>query len=120
MRLKSGVTVLLVAGIFAGGCGGGSKPKPSGPSDAQADASAKTAARTAATEMEACFVDSQSYADCKPRAAASDVSEATASGYKLTVDSSSGNKFVIEKTDSGVKRTCTTRGKDGCPDSGAW
>jgi hypothetical protein len=121
MRFKSGVTVLLVAGVIAG-CGGGDEKKPSAakPDAAQADATAKTAARTAATEMEACFVDAASYADCKPASAGVQVSDATATGYTLTAKSAAGNSFVIAKTGSGLERTCTTKGEGGCGADGSW
>jgi hypothetical protein len=124
MHFKSGVTVLLVAGAFAAGCGGGDKQKSSAapsPNAAQADATAKAAARTAVSELEACYVDSMNYGDCKPATRGVDLSDATATGYKLTAKSAAGNSFVIEKAKSGaITRTCTTKGEGGCPPSGAW
>jgi hypothetical protein len=120
--MKSGVTMLLVAAVFAGGCGGDDEKSTAAdkPGAAQADASAKAAARTAVSEMEACYVDSMSYADCKPFSGGAEVSGATDVAYTITGKSTSGNSFVIAKEETGLKRTCTTKGEGGCPAAGTW
>lgn len=42
-------------------------------------------------------------------------------GYVVTVESSTGNKFSIErKASSQTFLTCTEKGKAGCPPSGEW
>jgi len=42
-------------------------------------------------------------------------------GYKITVESETGNKFSIERNkESETFLTCTTKGKAGCPPSGEW
>lgn len=42
-------------------------------------------------------------------------------GYKITVESSTGNKFSIERNASSeTSLTCTTKGNAGCPPSGEW
>lgn len=127
MSFKGGMTAVLVAGLVASGCGGGEKDKsssaPAKPDAAQAtraDASAKAAARTAVTEMEACFVDAQSYTGCKPSDAGVQLTDVSDAGYTLTEKSASGNSFAIAKTASGLERTCTTAGSGGCAAGGTW
>jgi type IV pilus assembly protein PilA len=42
-------------------------------------------------------------------------------GYKITVESSTGNTFSIERNaESQTLLTCATKGKAGCPPSGEW
>jgi type IV pilus assembly protein PilA len=42
-------------------------------------------------------------------------------GYKISVKSSTGNVFSIERNaESETFLTCTTKGKAGCPPSGEW
>jgi type IV pilus assembly protein PilA len=45
-----------------------------------------------------------------------------AKGYTVTATAgkSSGNTFTITNLEGVVTRTCTTKGKGGCPESGTW
>ncbi|MFP5389532.1 MAG: type II secretion system protein [Thermoleophilia bacterium] len=46
---------------------------------------------------------------------------ASGAGYKVTVESSTGNKFSVERNaESKTFLKCTTAGKAGCPPSGEW
>ena len=99
------------------------------------DTEAKSAARTAQTAMETWYTDEQDYSATKADLEAIEpalkegagaslavtpgaVGDGTA-GYAVAVDSKTTNKFTITKSSaaagSGVKRTCTTPGKFGCP-----
>src|SRR3954447_6004422 len=122
MTFKSGITLVVVTGLLAAGCGGGGKEESTaGPAQAkQADAPAKSNARTATSEMEACFVDATSYAGCKPSTAGGQVSGVTDATYTLSAKSTSGNTFVIAKTGTGLTRSCTTAGQGGCSAGGTW
>jgi prepilin-type N-terminal cleavage/methylation domain-containing protein len=100
------------------------------------DAKAKSAVRAAATAAETYFTDTESYegmdADelrkIEPslsHAEGASLSVAvTDSGesYTLSVRSKAGNTFSIARSDTAksTSRTCTTRGRDGCPASGVW
>lgn len=44
----------------------------------------------------------------------------TATGYTLTSESSTGNKFVITNTAGALTFTCTVISKGGCPSTGNW
>jgi hypothetical protein len=117
----------LVLTILIAGCGGGGDGKDSDsksaapPADAaQQDATAKGAAREFVTELEACYVDSQSYASC-PKGSGSVTATGTDDGYVVTSRSESGNAFAIAKVGGAAAvRTCTAPGKGGCPASGEW
>jgi type IV pilus assembly protein PilA len=104
------------------------------------DASAKELARTAQTTAETISTDNNgSYESIKANTDLSAVeksiptaevngaaylSEAvgTAKGYKVvaTAGKSSGDTFTIKNEEGVVTRTCTTKGKGGCPASGEW
>jgi hypothetical protein len=99
------------------------------PADA---AEAKSAARAAASAVESCFVDSMDYSQCKSAKVLSaagagvepgsdpgqvEVTEATASTYKIEAHAEGGAVFAIEKAASGeMKRTCSGPGCEG----GSW
>jgi type IV pilus assembly protein PilA len=102
------------------------------------DSEAKSAARTAQTAMETFYTDEQDYNanEAALRALEPALNDGAAStldvtpgtdgdgngGYTIEVDSKSGNKFTIRKTagTARVTRTCTDRGKYGCPANGSW
>ncbi len=82
------------------------------------DSSAKSDARNAVTQMESCFTDAQTYANCGSKLPAAGlpatkvaVTGADADGYVVTASSDSGNTFIITKTAGAYARTCT--GADG-------
>jgi hypothetical protein len=124
-RLALALALVLVLGALVGACGSSSKKTGSAPQantqqQAQDDAVAKSNARIAATEIEACYVDQAAYTGCEPSKPGL-TATATDTGYKLTVQSKSGNSFVIAKDASGaMKRTCTTGGQGGCHPGGSW
>ena len=100
------------------------------------DASAKSDVRNAVSQIESCFADEQTYANCGPSAAAMSKTNtgltfgatadntvptiglvATATGYTITAKSKSTIDFVITKQNNGPSvRTCTVAGttKGGC------
>jgi hypothetical protein len=45
---------------------------------------------------------------------------ATATGYTIVGQSSSGNRFTITKAGSTVTRTCSTKSSGACPSTGNW
>ena len=92
------------------------------------DSSAKSDVRNTVSEMEACFVDGQTYAGCQDadevKALKTTVtigSDAT-KAYTVVATSKSGNTFTIEHdSGSGDTRTCTrTETKGGCPTGLSW
>jgi type IV pilus assembly protein PilA len=95
------------------------------------DSAAKSAARNAVSQMESCFVDSQTYTGCDTSTEVTNlgsgltgfsvtITNATKS-YTVLATSKSGNAFtLIHSTDTGDTRTCTrTETKGGCPGTGA-
>jgi type IV pilus assembly protein PilA len=82
------------------------------------DASAKSDARNAVSQMESCFTDTQDYTGC-PNAdsplAPGVVPTTTATTYKVSQASKSGNVFWISRDAAGVyTRDCTTHGTGSC------
>ena len=98
------------------------------------DASAKSDARNLVSQVEACFADTQDYAQCNNASAlgttgldygtsAGQVSVTTAATGTFTVEavSQSGNKFRINRVaGGGYTRACDTAGNGGCKTGGAW
>lgn len=99
------------------------------------DEAAKANARNLASAMEVCFVTEQSYDQCtlasdgtvggeptglaEGNAGGEISSTGTDVGYVIKSKSESGNTFVITKAADGrPKRTCTTKGRGGCPSKG--
>ena len=87
------------------------------------DASAKSDARNAVSQMESCFTDAQTYANCDttvekgPTIVASGATGIVATGttgFTVKATSASGNTFTIVKSASGYARTCTQTGQGGC------
>jgi type IV pilus assembly protein PilA len=98
------------------------------------DAQAKSAAAVAAEAFEIYHQDHHGYADATAaalidvepslrQARALDV-EGLADGYRLSVESKSGDAgggpFRIERSDDDVVRSCDQPGLGGCPESGLW
>jgi type IV pilus assembly protein PilA len=102
------------------------------------DASSKSDARNLVSQIEACFANEQTYANCMPAANGTLGGDATGlpigagsgqvtaavsgtKGYTVTATSKSGTKFQIIKADDGSSsRTCDKPATGGCPTGGAW
>ena len=99
------------------------------------DASAKSDARTSVTQIESCFTDQQTYADCtwtgmtgppeilEAKLPSSVVVTSTAAdSYVITATSASNNTFTITKASgsAAVARTCDTPSNGSCPSNGQW
>ena len=81
------------------------------------DSSAKADARNAVSQMESCYVDSDTYVGCTSGNKAV-VSDASATGYKVVATSKAGdpkNTFTITRAAGTYTYSCT--GTDGCNDS---
>jgi type IV pilus assembly protein PilA len=96
------------------------------------DADAKSAARNLVSAVESFYATNQTYAGA---GSSTDVTTsgvfgtgngqaslptATATGYTIVGQSSSGNRFTITKSGSTVTRTCTTTSTGACPSGGTW
>jgi type IV pilus assembly protein PilA len=95
------------------------------------DASAKSDARNAVSQVESCFTDEQTYANCTWTGSTGPASMAdaklgsnvvitgTADSYVVTATSKSNNTFTITKaTVTGViTRTCSTHATGACKSS---
>jgi type IV pilus assembly protein PilA len=120
------LVVILIIGILAAIA----LPAFLGQQQKGQDASAKSDARNAVSQMESCFTDNETYVGCTDDAtlkpAGLDITKVKVTGqtvddYVVTATSKSGNSFVATKTDGGaVVKSCTTKGKAGCPTSGEW
>ena len=93
------------------------------------DASAKSDARNAVSQIESCFTQEQTYANCGTASAgmadaklpSTSFSGLAAATYTITATSKSGNSFSIAKASDGtVTRNCTTGGSGACPSAGTW
>jgi type IV pilus assembly protein PilA len=94
------------------------------------DASAKSDARNAVSQIESCFTQEQTYANCGTASAGMadaklpstvSFSGLAAATYTITATSKSGNSFSIAKASDGtVTRNCTTGGSGACPSAGTW
>jgi type IV pilus assembly protein PilA len=98
------------------------------------DASAKSDARNLVSQVEACFADTQDYAQCNTSSALGttgldygtgagqvSVTASATSTFTVTATSQSGNAFAINRVASGgYTRTCTTAGDGGCKTGGNW
>ena len=90
------------------------------------DSSAKSDARNAVSQMESCYTDAETYVGCGAKLPAAGLpadkvvsADETASSYKVTATSKSGNTFTITKTAAGTTtRSCT--GSDGGCNGGSW
>jgi type IV pilus assembly protein PilA len=95
------------------------------------DASAKSDARNAVSQVESCFTDEQTYANCTwtgstgpasmtdAKLGSNVVITGTVDSYVVTATSKSGNTFTITKaTVTGViTRTCSTHATGACKSS---
>jgi type IV pilus assembly protein PilA len=98
------------------------------------DASAKSDARNLVSQVEACFADTQDYAQCNTSSALGttgldygtgagqvSVTASATSTFTVTANSQSGNAFAINRVAAGgYTRTCTTAGNGGCKTGGNW
>jgi type IV pilus assembly protein PilA len=101
------------------------------------DASAKSNARNMLSQMETCFTDFETYAQCTsnativntnlpidnnfPPGVGNVAAQGSATTYTIVAQSVSGNFFTIEKLSSGrVSRTCTTAGSGYCQVGATW
>ncbi len=98
------------------------------------DASAKSDARNLVSQVEACFADTQDYAQCNTSSALGttgldygtgagqvSVTASATSTFTVTATSQSGNAFAINRVAAGgYTRTCTTAGNGGCKTGGNW
>jgi type IV pilus assembly protein PilA len=101
------------------------------------DASAKSNARNMLSQMETCFTDFETYAQCTsnativntnlpidnnfPPGVGNVAAQGSATTYTIVAQSVSGNFFTIEKLSSGrVSRTCTTAGSGSCQVGATW
>ena len=98
------------------------------------DTEAKSEVRTMQTAMETYYTDEQTYTGAdlaklqaieiaigSGKATPSITTAGDDTSYKVQSVSKTANTFFIEKkADGSVLRTCTTKGKYGCPTSGNW
>jgi hypothetical protein len=146
-RMSRAMVVASLLALVLAGCGDSKKsnrestykPPPSETTTAAAasgadavpqDAEAKSAARSFVSEVEVCFIDNQDYTACKDPADTKadvgsgpgqvEVTAAEVATYTLVAHSKSGTDFTIEKTASGIKRTCDKPDTGGCKSGGTW
>ena len=99
------------------------------------DAAAKSDARNAVSQVESCFTDEQTYANCTwtgttGPASMTDAKLGTnvvitapaADAYVITATSKSTNTFTITKTTGtgAITRTCTAANTGACKTGGVW
>ena len=105
-------------------------PAAGGNADQQ-DAVAKADARNLVSGVEACFVDQQTYTNCKKPAGINvpigsgpgqvELAKAGTATYTVVAHSGSGTNFKIDKGASGAAtRICDKPGTGGCPAGGSW
>jgi type IV pilus assembly protein PilA len=129
------LVVILIIGILAAIA----LPSFLGQQKKGQDASAKSDARNAVSQIESCFADEQTYANCgatnanmtqaatglktvdsaTPAEGEVGISDTSATGYTIIAHSKSGNKFQIKKAAGTTTRSCTTVGTGACPTGGA-
>ena len=90
------------------------------------DSAAKSDARNLSSHMESCFTQFETYDNCAdsqdvtasgiPSGAgtANIITENGTVGYTIVSTSKSTHVFTLEKSDTGVERTCTPAGEGGC------
>jgi type IV pilus assembly protein PilA len=98
------------------------------------DSAAKSDARNLVSQVESCFADTQTYAECNTETALGNtgipwgtgqgqasVTAADAGTFAVTATSRSGNTFTITKGTTGVAvRSCTTANNGGCKTGSVW
>ena len=123
------LVVILIIGILAAIA----LPAFLGQKSKGQDAEAKSTARNLASQIESCYSNNGSYANCQKSGndienqdtgldlSTTVISNLGANSYTITTTSDSTNIFTITKTGGGAAvRTCQTQGKGGCPSSGSW
>ena len=115
------LTVMLIIGVLAAIA----LPTFLGQRDKAHDAATKSDLRNAVTQIEACFVETDTYAACPdaehpllPGVTPSAVAGGTR--YRLSEVSDTQTTFIIRRTAGGLKRNCLAPGVGGCPASGHW
>ena len=119
------LVVILIIGILAAIA----LPAFLGQREKGQDSAAKSDARNMVSQMETCYTDNDTYANC-PGANNGGldsnvvVTAQDVNGYVVTATSKSTNTFIItkDKTTGVLSRTCTDGGstKGGCPSSHTW
>ena len=114
------LVVILIVGILAAIA----LPTFLGQQKKGQDSSAKSDARNAVSQLESCFTEEQTYANCAKTSSAmantgipNSVTFPTlgTSNFVVTATSKSGNTFTITKATTGLyTRTCTTAGQGSC------
>jgi len=92
------------------------------------DSASKSDARNVVSEMEACFVDNQTYSGCQTAPEVTALKATVTLGsdptkaYTVVATSKSGNTFtIVHDSATGDTRTCTrTETKGGCPTGLSW
>src|SRR4051794_2725111 len=98
------------------------------------DASAKSDARNLVSQMESCYAQDQTYANCSTSQDVTssglsvgsgtgqvEISAAGSNNYTIIGHSKSSNEFTITKTGGGAPtRSCTPTNTGACPTSGSW
>jgi type IV pilus assembly protein PilA len=125
------LVVILIIGILAGIA----LPTFLGQRTKGQDAAAKSDARNAVSQIESCFTDQQTYADCTWTGSTGPapmleaklpstvvITSSAPDSYVITATSESTNTFTITKTSgsAAVSRSCLTPGKGACPSNGSW
>jgi hypothetical protein len=126
------VVAVVVGALVLGACGGSSNTLSSDQARA-ADAQAKSDARNLEANVEACFVDAQSYATCRDSQLKGTglhlgsgkgevtVTAASPAAYTIRATSKSGNTFTTVKSGNGaIKRTCHAVQQNAGCSGGSW
>jgi type IV pilus assembly protein PilA len=116
------LVVILIIGILAAIA----LPSFLGQQQKAQDTSAKSDARNAVTQVETCYADAQSYTNCATTSLLSSaglpnisVSNIGTDTYTVTATSKSGGQFSVNRTASGLSRSCTG-GTSGCRAGNSW
>jgi type IV pilus assembly protein PilA len=127
------LVVILIIGILAAIA----LPAFLGQQSKGQDADAKSNSRNLVSQLESCYSQDQSYADCATSqevessglpvetsgttAGTVVLSGLSEDDFTITAYSESDNVFTITKTDGGAPvRGCTQTGEGGCPSDGSW
>ncbi|WP_445150221.1 type IV pilin protein [Baekduia sp. Peel2402] len=107
------LVVILIIGILAAIA----LPSLLGQQQKAQDTRAKSDARNSVTQVETCFAETTDYTNCATTAVLSSaglngmaVSAVTASTYTVTATSKSGGTFSVNRTATGLTRTCSGGG----------
>lgn len=138
---------LVAACLLVAGCGDEDEParttQPAATTTAEAAApDARSRARNIAVAMEACFAESQDYAQCddpkelrqpglelgdpgegaaQPKPGKSYITVAERDEYAIVVKAEDGTRFVLARAEGGQPlRLCDPAGRSGCGPDGDW